>query len=157
MRDTEKAAIQAALWRYCAYQDRARSEVELKLRELGVEDQQEQEDWIASLEQDKMLDEARFARTYSRGKFYHKNWGRLRIRQELRRKGVSDSLIDTAWQTEIPEADYRSRMQELIRRKARLLQDVEPIKFKDKVGRFLLQKGFEWEKIVQEIHRFLDG
>ena len=63
------------LQRYCAYQDRCHQEVRAKLLSLGVYGD-EMEEIIVSLIEDKFLDEERFARSFARGKFRLKQWGR---------------------------------------------------------------------------------
>ena len=68
------------LQRYCAFQDRCHLEVRRKLLDLGIYGQ-DLEGIIVQLIEDNFLDEERFARSFARGKFQIKGWGRVRIRR----------------------------------------------------------------------------
>ena len=74
---------------YCAYQERSQMEVRNKLNELCVRNDAAEE-IIAKLIQDNFINEERFACVYAGGKFRIKKWGRNKIRQALKSKGVSD-------------------------------------------------------------------
>ena len=76
------------LRKYCAWQERCRSEAWTKLLQLGCP-RAEVQRLLGVLEYEGFLDEARFARAYARGKFSQKGWGRVKIRAALRGKGVS--------------------------------------------------------------------
>ena len=79
----------AKLQRYCAYQDRCHQEVRTKLIDLGVFGDT-LEEIITDLIKDNFLNEERFARSYARGKFRMRKWGRIKIRQELKLRKISD-------------------------------------------------------------------
>jgi regulatory protein len=92
---------------YCAYQDRCHSEVRSKLLDLGIYGD-DLEDIIVALIEDNFLNEERYARSYARGKFRIKQWGRLRIRRELKFRKISDYCIRKAME-EIDENDYHTK------------------------------------------------
>ncbi len=102
--------------RYCAYQDRCHSEVRSKLLDLGIYGD-ELEEVIAELITDNFLNEERFARSYARGKFNIKKWGRIRIKQELKRRHITAYCLRKAME-EIEEEDYLKTLEGLIRKKA---------------------------------------
>ncbi len=77
---------------YCAYQERCHSEVRSKLLSLKVYGDT-LEEVILSLVQEDYLNEERYARSYARGKHRIKKWGRNKITQELKSKGVSAYCI----------------------------------------------------------------
>ena len=83
-----KADALKRMQRYCAYQDRCHSEVRTKLIELGVYGDT-LEEIMAELVIERFLDEERFARSYVRGKFRLKKWGRVRIKRELKLRKIS--------------------------------------------------------------------
>ncbi|MDE7149775.1 MAG: RecX family transcriptional regulator [Bacteroidales bacterium] len=107
----DRAASSAALFqklaRYCAYQERCRQDVRLKLSGLGVRGSAEAARWIERLEAEGFLDENRFARAYCRGKFRQNHWGRRKIIMGLRAKGISEAEVAEAL-NEIDAADYES-------------------------------------------------
>ena len=101
------------IFKYCAYQERCRQEVERKLKALGAF-ASDVEEIMAYLEEEGFLNEERYARAFAGGKFRVKRWGRLKIRQELRKKRIDEDLIDHAIQWEIPETDYLQSLRYLL-------------------------------------------
>ena len=93
---------------YCAYRDRSQKEVEDKLLEMRMIPEA-REQIIIKLMQEDFLNEERFARSFVRGKFRIKKWGRLRIKQELKLKEISTPIIKMAM-TEINEKQYMSTL-----------------------------------------------
>ena len=142
--------IKRRLYAYCAYQERCKQEIRQKLRDWEV-NESDFSDWIAHLEQENFLDEDRFARTYTRGKFVFKRWGKLKIRQGLRKKQVNETLIQSALRTEISERAYRDTLDKLIQmKKMKLPLDINSRK---KLVFYLQQKGYEWPDISQALQR----
>src|SRR5690606_6510429 len=74
--------------RYCAYQERSQKEVRNKLYELGLKNSADVEELISELIQSNFINEERFARAYTLGKFRMKLWGRIKISQGLKQKGI---------------------------------------------------------------------
>lgn len=134
---------------YCAYQPRCHSEVRNKLLELKVYGH-ELEDIMSTLIQENYLNEEKYANAVVRGKFYYKNWGRIKIRQQLKSKGISAFLIKNAMK-EIDEDDYLKTLSILAEKKLEILKS-EKNKYKkmNKLKNYLLQKGYENE-LIHEI------
>lgn len=136
-----------ALQRYCAYQDRCHQEVRSKLLSLGIFSD-DLEDIIVKLIEDKFLDEERFARSFARGKFGLKQWGRRRIVQELKKRNVSEYCIRKALE-EIDPLEYQTALRQLLLRKMESTEG-DPFTRRMKAMRYALGRGFEPE-LVQEI------
>ena len=66
---------------YCSYQDRCHKEVTKKLKDMRMLPQSI-DHIINHLIQEDYLNEERFAKSFARGKFNIKNWGRVRITNE---------------------------------------------------------------------------
>lgn len=130
---------------YCAYQERTQDEVRQRLKAWGVVGD-EAEELIAELITLNYLNEERFARTFAGGKFRVKKWGRLRIQQELSRRGLTDYAKQQALGEIEPEA-YEQALRELLLKKLQLLQRTEndPLHQKIKLMRYALSKGYEHE------------
>ena len=126
---------------FCAYRDRSQKEVEDKLKEMRMIPAA-QEQIIIKLMQEDFLNEERFARSFVRGKFRIKKWGKIKIRQELKQREISAPRIKLAL-TEIDEKEYRSTLQEVATKKNRLITEADLYKRKRKLGAYLLQNGFE--------------
>jgi len=125
---------------FCAYQERTLKEVRQKLREWEVADD-DAEPVIAELIAQNYLNEERFARSFARGKFRVKKWGRLKIRQEMKLKGLSNELIHKGL-SEIDGDSYEEVLRDLLEKKARSLRG-ESVAVKQKIVRFALSRGFE--------------
>lgn len=149
---TKEEAL-SSLQRYCAYQDRCHQEVRQKLRDMGVYPDWQDEIILALLE-DNFLNEERFACSFARGKFRMKKWGRQRIKRELKRRQISDYCIKKALQ-EIEEADYQAALQSLILKKAAQVRTEDQWEQKQKVARYVLQRGYEPQILWPMIHELL--
>jgi regulatory protein len=138
------------LMQYCSYQDRCHKEIKDKLYEWGF-DSEDTGKLIIKLLEDKYLNEERFARSFVRGKFNYKHWGRQKIRQELKKKGITDNLIRIALQ-EINDRDYQSTLRKLIISKQKQLKE-KSARIRDyKTIQFLITKGYEIEVIKENLN-----
>lgn len=140
--------IRDKLAKYCAYQDRCHWEVENKLNEFHLIPEGRDE-IIIYLIQNNFLNEERFAKSFVRGKFNQKNWGRIKIKSELKKRKIPSKLIDIALK-EINSEDYFSRLEELFEKKKETLKsERESFKKKAKIRSYLLQKGYESDLILE--------
>ncbi len=131
--------------RFCGYQERCSSELKQKLRELGA-DEETSAKIIASLQEDDYLNDERFAKLFTSGKFRIKRWGKNKIREKLRRKNISDKLILAAFDL-IDKGEYIKTIEHLVKKKEREVKTKTASNKKQKIGMFLLSKGFESELI----------
>jgi len=129
------------LMQFCAYRDRSQKEVEEKLKEMRMIPAA-REQIIIKLMQENFLNEERFARSFVRGKFRIKKWGRIKIKQELKAREISTPLIKMAF-TEIQEEDYINTLRELAEKKTVLIKEKDPYKKRNKLCNYLIQKGYE--------------
>ena len=139
---------------YCAYQERTQDEVRQRLKKWNVWGE-DADEIIAELISSNYMSEERFAKTYAGGKFRMKNWGKMKIKQELHRRGLSDYSIEKGMK-EIGDAAYLTGLKELLAKKKLLLDKTETDKFKlkQKLARFALGKGYESElvwKVIEEM------
>lgn len=137
---TKEQALQK-LRHYCAYQERSHSEVKEKLYQLGVW-KKDHDEIIASLIEDNYLNEERFAIAFAGGKFRMKEWGRVKIKYELKQKQVSNYSISKALK-EIKEEDYLKVLHKLAEEKYASLKSEQYLVRKKKTIDYLMQKGFE--------------
>ncbi|MFH1003927.1 MAG: regulatory protein RecX [Bacteroidota bacterium] len=133
--------------RFCAYQERCSYEIKQKMSKLGA-DKITTEKIISSLKENDFLNDERFAKLFVSGKFRIKKWGKNKIRNELRKKKISDELINKGL-NEINEREYIITLKELAKKKAR---EIQSSKFKvQKIVMYLISKGFESELIWKNI------
>ena len=100
---------------FCSYQERCHKEVDYKLKELGMIQSASQE-IISQLIQDDYLNETRFAKSFARGKFRIKNWGRNRISRELKSRNITDYNIKMGMQ-EFTDIEYEETFYNLIEKR----------------------------------------
>ena len=139
---------------YCAYRDRSQKEVEDKLLEMRMIPEA-REQIIIKLMQEDFLNEERFARSFVRGKFRIKKWGRIRIKQELKLRDISSPIIKRAM-TEIDEKQYVQTLNELAEKKLNLLKEPNKLKRRKKLSDHLLQKGYEAGLVYEVTDSLID-
>ena len=136
--------------RYCAYRERSVSEVRIKLKNLGASEL-DTETLIKELIKENFIDESRYASAFASDKFRFNKWGKVKIRQQLRQKQLDEDEIDRALE-KLPLEEYREMIKSLVEQKLNgLPNDLDPSQKKQKVIRFLLQKGFEYEFIAPHL------
>ncbi len=132
----------------CAYQERCQQEMRDKLYGWGLYTDAV-ENIIASLITDNFLNEERFAKAYSGGKFRIKKWGKIKIKMELKNRKISEYCIRKAME-EINDADYFKTIKELIEKKSREIKGGKMQIRKYKIVQYITSKGFE-QNIVWDI------
>lgn len=137
--DPHLALIKMQSW--CAYQERCQQDTRNKLYELGLWPEAV-ENIIVKLIEDNFINEERFAMQFAKGKFNIKKWGRIKIKQELKQKRVSDYCLKKALQ-QIDEEEYIAMLTKVIATKKRLITEKNPIKLKFKLATFAISKGYE--------------
>lgn len=145
---TPKQALQK-IKHYCAYQERCHAEVKEKLYGFGLY-QKEVEPIISTLIEENYLNEERFAIAFAGGHFRTKQWGRVKIKYQLKQKQISEYCIKKALKI-IDEDDYLQILQKLFDQKLKTLKGEKNIFIKKrKLQDFLMQKGFETD-LVREL------
>ncbi len=134
---------------YCAYQDRCHKEVIDKLKEMRmipeVIDQ-----IIGELLADNFLNEERFAKSFARGKFNIKKWGRNRIVSELKLRQISKYNISIALK-EIEEETYLNTLNDLAQKRFSQLTETNILKKKKKLADYLLYRGWESQLVYEKL------
>lgn len=138
--------------KFCDYRDRSHSEVKTKLLECGVHGL-DLENIIANLIEQGYLNEERYATAFAGGKFRIKHWGRKKIEQQLKAKGVSSYNIKQSV-TGIDEAEYYNAMKKLMEKKAATIKDGNSFSFQQKLARFLIGKGYEPDLVWKAVKEF---
>ncbi|MBT8186898.1 MAG: RecX family transcriptional regulator [Croceitalea sp.] len=138
---------------YCAYQERCHQDVIQKLRELRMIP--EAIDLIVShLIQENFLNEERFSRSFARGKFNIKKWGKIRITNELKKRKISTYNINAALK-EIDEADYHKTLKNLALKRMSQIKEKDKFKRRRKLADYLLYRGWESELVYARIKELI--
>lgn len=140
--------------RYCQYQPRCHKEVRNKLYELGCTTP-EVEEQLTDLVQSGLLNEENYARAIARGKFRMKQWGRRKIVEQLKTQQVSDYCIKKGL-AEIDEDEYLHTLKSLAEKKLKEIKSEKNIFIrKQKMYRYLVQKGYESDLATEAINEIL--
>lgn len=135
------------LW--CAYQERSHNEARLKLQKAGLKEN-EIANCITELISENYLNEERFAKAFAGGKFRIKHWGRIKIKNDLKKHRVSEINIRQALQS-IDEKEYIQTLRNLIQKKIKTSGSRQSLTVKAAVYRYLISKGFEPELVMEQI------
>lgn len=137
---------------YCGYQERCHSEVREKLYSFGLRKPQV-EAAVATLIEEGYLNEERFAMQYAGGHFRLKQWGKVRIRYQLKQKQVSEYCIKKALAA-IDEEEYHRTLTRLAEQKWDSLKEEENmLTRKHKLQAYLQQKGYDIDSIQAAMNR----
>lgn len=145
---TKEQALQK-LKHYCGYQERSHAEVREKLYSLGIW-KKDHDGIIATLIEEDYLNEERFAFAFAGGKYRMKQWGRVKIKYELKQKQVSDYSIKKALK-QIDEDEYRQTLSKLATDRYASLKAEQYLVRKKKTADYLLQKGYENGLVMQAV------
>lgn len=141
--------IKQKMVNYCVYQDRCHQEVEQKMRDYLIIPEAKEE-ILLFLMKENYLNEERFTRSYIRGKFYMKSWGRNKIKNHLKFKGISEKLINSCF-NEIDENDYEKTLLKIYHDYFAKQKGLKDYQKKSKTIKFLMSRGFEYSEILRII------
>ena len=134
---------------YCSYQERCHIEVSDKLRSF-VLNQDEKDRIIVHLIESNFLNEERFASIFSISKFHQKKWGKIRIKNELKARKISDYLVTKALK-EIPADEYETTFDLLAEKHWENITESNSLKKRKKFCDYLLRKGWESERVYEKV------
>jgi regulatory protein len=120
---------------YCAYQERCHQEVRQLLKH-------------------NFLNEERFAKTFVRGKFKIKKWGKYRLTSELKKRDISKHNINLAI-SQIPNYEYIEVFNALADKKGDSLLETNKLKKKKKLVDYLLYRGWESHLVYTKVNELI--
>ena len=128
------------------YRPRTRHEIKTRLRRKK-HSHSVIEHVLAYLENYNYIDDQEFARIYVKEKL-RLGFGQKRIVFELKRLGIPDELIETTWNEVSPEIDTKGILRGLISK----VQGQD--KSRQQVLRYLVQRGFRYREIMEELNEY---
>ena len=149
------AEAQNKLEHYCAYQERCHNEVVQKLKGMGMI-QQVIDVITVHLIENNYLNEERFACCFARGKHRIKQWGKVRIVNELKFRNISQYNINTALK-EITAEEYAATFHSLAEKHWETIKERSLPKKKKQFCDFLLRKGFESSLVYEKVVELVDN
>ena len=105
---------------------------------------------VAELKQDRYVDDARYAAAFAREKASLQGWGPVKIRFQLRGKGVSEADISAAL-SEIDTQKADARLEKLLLEKQRSLEGDPQARLK--LIKFALSRGYEYPAVQSALEQ----
>eukprot|EP01034_Spumella_vulgaris_P008301 gene8301-10564_t len=140
--------------RFCLFRERSRYETEQKIRSWGIP-YAIQEKLMKALEEEKFINDSRFAEVYARSKFNSNHWGKTKIKAYLSEMRISRSDIQHAL-NQISDEAYETSIRALAEKKAATLKPEDDTFTKRvKLSNYLLQKGYEYGAIKSIIEKLV--
>ena len=136
----------AKAMRYVARRARTKEEVRRKLREKDYPEHAV-EAAVARLKELDYLDDAEYAREYMRSRFRSKGYGPVRLRRELKQRGVERHQIEDAMLL-LDEEEVRDAAREHAQKRwPRLADEEDPRRRRQKLKGYLRRRGFSYDTI----------
>lgn len=142
--------IERKLQHYCSYQDRCHKEVIEKLKTYKIKSS-DLNQIVSNLINENFLNESRFSKSFVRGKFNIKNWGKVRIHNELKKRNISAYNISLGMK-EINEIEYHKKLDYIFNKKLSSLDGINTISKKKKIISYLTYRGWERNLIYNKIN-----
>lgn len=139
--------------KFCSTAEKCKFDVVKKLKLRDLNDNQIS-DIIKYLEQNKFIDEQRYANYYTSDKFKFAKWGKKKIANALKLKNIPEININNAIKN-ISDNDYFLTLEQLIIKKNKSLKDKDLYSRKSKLFRFAVSKGFENQIIFDAMDKIL--
>ena len=108
---------------------------------------------VERLKRENLIDDARFARQFTRHRAVSRKQGEFRIARELRARGVPDQHIEAALKDTAEESDPAAVVRQRIERKLRMYRGEIDEKKMASLYRSLVGAGFPTELIRRELKR----
>ena len=96
------------------------------------------------------LNEERFSKSFARGKFRIKKWGKQRIVRELKFRNISDYNIKSALD-EINNDEYNNTFNEIAKKRHATIKESNIYKKRKKLADYLLYRGWETELVYKKV------
>ncbi len=142
-----KTALSKAM-AICSKKEYCKAEIVQKLQKWNLEEKHINS-LINKLLEDNFINEERYAEAFVKDKFRFNKWGKIKIKSHLRLKKIEEDLIYKALNL-IDDEDYTNTIENLVLSKKKSIKARNDFEQKQKLLRFLAQRGFE-PGLVSEI------
>lgn len=129
----------------CSTSEQCLSDIEAKLSRYDLTEE-ERTHILRHLIEERYIDNRRYAEAFVRDKYRFNKWGRIKIAQGLRMKGIDNDMIEAAMET-INEKEYIDILRDLIKTKRKSTRGVSEYEINGKLIRFATGRGFEFDTI----------
>ena len=129
----------------CSVSEQCLSDVEIKLAKYDL-NEEERTHILRHLVEEGYVNEERYAEAFVRDKYRFNKWGRIKIAQGLRIKGINKETISSAMEA-IDEQEYLNILHDLIKSKRKSTHGKNDYEINGKLVRFATGRGFEFDAI----------
>jgi regulatory protein len=148
----EEKKVLERLQRQCARMESCTFDVRRKAVKAMEGDVDAADRIVSSLVKDRFVDDRRYAAAFAREKSSLQGWGAVKIRFQLRGKGISDEIISEALQEVDPEK-AASKLDKLAADKYRLLKEDPQCRLK--LLKALLSRGYGYDEVEAAVSRVM--
>lgn len=138
----------------CSRQEKCVVDIQKKLLEWGL-DHSGIKIIIGKLIEEQFIDETRYAKSFTRQKFFQNKWGKIKIRYHLKQKRITEKNILEAFD-EIKDTEYLETLSHLLLRKKLSIKAKNQYQLKGKLINYALNRGFENNIIHSALEIILD-
>ena len=132
--------------RFCLFRERCTYEVLQKLRKLEV-DENDWQEVIRQLKEEKYLDDVRYIKAYINAKIYIKKWGKKKIQAELSMRRLDKEVVKQNF-LDVDDDVYIGNLNHLAERKWPSLSKKSDREKTASLYRYLASKGYESDLIM---------
>ena len=144
-----------SLMHLCAKSEKSSGDALRLMRGWGVEPAAAQQ-VLATLIAQRFIDDSRYAAAYVREKVRLGGWGSFKIRAALAAKGISRETIAEAL-GQFDRQEVNSRLAEMLLRKRKAMKGVEGYELKNKLMRYGMGLGYEYEAVADAVERLMNN
>jgi len=137
----------------CSKQEKCVIDIQKKLSEWEV-NSSDTKIIIEKLKEEKFIDETRYAKSFTRHKFFQNKWGKIKIKHHLNQKKITEKNILEAFD-EIKDTEYRETLYDLLVRKKQSTKAKTQYQLKGKLINYALSRGFETDNIHSALNLIL--
>lgn len=134
----------------CSVSEQCLSDITAKLDKYDLPEE-EKTRILRHLVEEKYVDDGRYAKAYVRDKYRFNKWGRIKIAQGLRMKGIDSETISAAMEA-IDEEEYLEILSDLIKTKRKSTKGRNEYEVNGKLYRFAAGRGFEYDAIRRVVN-----
>lgn len=149
----EEKKVLERLQRQCARAESCTFDVRRKAVKALEGDTEAAERIVASLVKDRFMDDARYAAAFAREKAALQGWGPVKIRFQLRGKGIPDETITEAL-GEVDTAKAAAKLDKLAAERYRLLKGDPQCRLK--LLKALLSRGYDYDEVEAAVRRVMN-
>ncbi len=136
---------------YCSRAERCIYDIKKKLLQWEIPEK-EQYNILKRLQDENFLDEERFCRAYVNDKSKYSKWGAYKIRFELKKKQIPDTIIRAALNNIAPD-ENKERLLQLLQTKQKNVKGNNEFEIRQKLMRFAAGRGFSIEEIEKALEK----